>query len=118
MKREAEAHATEDAKIKEDIEIKNIADQAIYTAEKALRDGGDKVPADVKTDVEAKIADVKKAKEGTDIAAIKKATEDLSLAMQKIGEADDKGRRRNKATNPQQTAEEETVRDADFKEKK
>jgi len=117
MKRDAEAHATEDAKAKEDIEIKNLAEQSVYIAEKALKDAGDKVPADVKTDVEAKIAELKKTKDGTDIAAIKKATEDLSLAMQKIGEAMAKA---NPQQNPadQKPPEEGNVRDADFKEEK
>ncbi|HUD04194.1 MAG TPA: molecular chaperone DnaK [Candidatus Paceibacterota bacterium] len=117
MKRDAEAHATEDAKAKEDIETKNLAEQSVYIAEKAIKDAGDKVPADVKTDVEAKIADVKKAKDGTDIAAIKKATEDLSLAMQKIGEAMAKA---NPQQNPadQKPPEDGNVRDADFKEEK
>ena len=59
----------------------------VYTAEKALKDNGDKVPADIKADVEAKIAEVKTATAGTDIDAIKKASEALSSAMQKIGEA-------------------------------
>jgi len=119
MKRDAEAHASEDKEKKEEIEIRNLADQSIYTAEKAIRDGGDKVPADVKTDVEAKIADAKKAKEGTDLPAIKKATEDLSLAMQKIGEAMMKNQQPPNQ-GPQQGGQggEEKVRDADFKEEK
>jgi len=116
MKRDAEAHATEDQAKKDEIETRNLADQAIYTAEKAIRDGGDKVPADVKTDVEAKIADAKKAKDGTDIAVIKKATEDLSLAMQKIGEAMMKNQQ--SAPNQNKPPEEGNVRDADFKEEK
>ena len=119
MKRDAEAHASEDKEKKEEIEIRNLADQSIYTAEKAIRDGGDKVPADVKTDVEAKIADAKKAKDGTDLPAIKKATEDLSLAMQKIGEAMMKNQQPPNQ-GPQQGGQggEEKVRDADFKEEK
>lgn len=87
MKNDAEAHAEEDKKKQEEVEIKNIAEAMIYTAEKSLRDQGDKVPVDIKTDVEAKIAELKKIKDGTDIAAIKKATEELSIATQHIGEA-------------------------------
>ncbi|MEK7118176.1 MAG: molecular chaperone DnaK, partial [Patescibacteria group bacterium] len=87
MKKEAELHADEDKKKQEQVEVKNIAESMTYTAEKALRDGGDKIPADVKTDVEAKIVEVKKVKDGTDLDAIKKASEALSLSMQKIGEA-------------------------------
>lgn len=87
MKKDAEMNAAEDEKKKAEVETRNIAEQTIYIAEKSLKDGGDKVPADIKTDVEAKIADLKKAKEGTDVEAIKKATDFLSVAMQKIGEA-------------------------------
>ncbi|HEY9480811.1 MAG TPA: molecular chaperone DnaK [Candidatus Paceibacterota bacterium] len=87
MKKDAEMNAAEDEKKKSEVETRNIAEQMIYTAEKSLKDGGDKVPADVKSDVEAKIADLKKAKEGTDVEAIKKASEALSTSMQKIGEA-------------------------------
>ena len=87
MKKEAEMHADEDKKKQETVEVKNIAESTAYTAEKDLRDSGDKVPADIKADVEAKIAEVKKVRDGTDIDAIKKATEALSLSMQHIGEA-------------------------------
>ncbi len=87
MKKEAEVHADEDKKKQESVEVKNIAESLVYTAEKALKDNGDKVPADIKADVEAKIAEVKTAKEGSDVEVTKKATEELSTAMQKIGEA-------------------------------
>ncbi|HEY9585931.1 MAG TPA: molecular chaperone DnaK [Candidatus Paceibacterota bacterium] len=87
MKKEAEMHADEDKKKQEQVEVKNVAESMAYTAEKALRDGGDKVPADVKSDVEAKIAEVRKVKDDTDLEAIKKASEALSLSMQHIGEA-------------------------------
>jgi molecular chaperone DnaK len=87
MKNEAEAHAEEDKKLQESIEVKNIAESLIYTAERSLHEQGDKVPAEIKTDVEAKAAALKQSKEGTDIDAIKKDTEALSEALQKIGEA-------------------------------
>ncbi len=87
MKKEAEMHADEDKEKQEAVEVKNVAESSVYTAEKALRDNGEKIPADIKSDVELKIAEVKKVKDGTDIVAIKKATEELSLSMQKIGEA-------------------------------
>lgn len=87
MKKEAEMHADEDKKKQEVVEAKNIAESMTYTAEKALRDGGDKVPAEVKTDVEAKIVELKKVKDSSDMEAIKKASEALSLSMQHIGEA-------------------------------
>ncbi|MEN9647426.1 MAG: hypothetical protein RLY57_230 [Candidatus Parcubacteria bacterium] len=87
MKKEAEAHAAEDAAKKEAVEVRNTADNMIYTAEKALKDAGDKAPADIKANVEAKIAEVKKVKDGTDMAAIKTAVEALSTELQKVGEA-------------------------------
>lgn len=87
MKKEAEVHADDDKKKQEAVEVKNIAETLVYTAEKALKDNGDKIPADIKADVEAKIAEVKKVKDGTDVEATKKATEELSSHMQKIGEA-------------------------------
>ena len=87
MTKDAEAHEDEDKKKKETVEVKNIAEQLGYTAEKALKDGGEKVPADIKKSVEEKMENLKKVKDGTDMEAIKKATEELSTEMQKIGEA-------------------------------
>jgi molecular chaperone DnaK len=85
MRREAEQHAAEDAKRKEEIEVRNSADSLAYTAEKTLRDYGDKIPADVKKEVAAKIANVKSALQGKDINAIRKAMQELSQAIQKVG---------------------------------
>lgn len=85
MRREAEAHADEDKKRKELIEARNTADNAVYTAEKALRDFGEKVPADTKSKVEAEIANVKKVLESDDPAKIKSATEQLFQVVQQIG---------------------------------
>ena len=87
MQKEAELHADEDKKKHEEIEAKNIAESMIYTAEKALKDNGEKVPADIKKDVEEKVAELKKVKDGTDTEVITKASTALSDAMQKIGEA-------------------------------
>ena len=86
MQKDAEVHATEDQKKKDLVEAKNIGEQLSYTAEKSLKDAGDKVPADIKSAVEAKIAAVKAVKDGTDLDAIKKATTELSDEMQKIGQ--------------------------------
>jgi len=85
MRREAEQHAAEDAKRKEEVEVRNSADSLAYTAEKTLRDYGDKIPADVKKEVDAKIAGVKSALQGKDINAIRKAMQELSQAIQKVG---------------------------------
>jgi molecular chaperone DnaK len=87
MVKQAEQHASEDKKRKEEVEVRNAADAAAFAAEKALRDGGDKVPAEVKSEVEAKVAAVKKALEGKDQEAIKHATNDLYQSVQKIGAA-------------------------------
>ncbi|MGH2522042.1 MAG: Hsp70 family protein, partial [Anaerolineales bacterium] len=85
MTKEAERHAAEDKRRKDEVETRNQADTAMYTAEKALRDGGDKVPADVKSKVEERIAGVRKALEGNDTEAIKRATNDLYQTVQQIG---------------------------------
>jgi len=85
MRREAEQHAAEDAKRKEEVEVRNSADSLAYTAEKTLRDHGDKIPADVKREVDAKIASVKSALQGKDVNAIRKAMQELSQAIQKVG---------------------------------
>ncbi|MEI6494921.1 MAG: Hsp70 family protein, partial [bacterium] len=87
MKKEAEIHADEDKKKKEEVEKKNIADQMIYTAEKALKDAEGKITDEIKTSVQAKIDALKTARAGSDIAALQKASEELSTEMQKIGEA-------------------------------
>jgi len=85
MRKDAEAHAEDDRKRKELIEARNNADNTAYAAEKALREFGDKVPAETKTEVETKVAEVKKAAEGDDVEAIKAATESLGQSIQKIG---------------------------------
>jgi molecular chaperone DnaK len=87
MQKEAEMHAAEDTKRREEIEAKNMADTMAYQAEKTLRDNKDKIPADLNQEVEGKIAAVKSALQGTDIDAIKRATQELNEAMQKIGQA-------------------------------
>jgi molecular chaperone DnaK len=86
MKKEAELHADEDKQKQESVEVKNLAESLLYTAEKALKDNGDKISAEIKSDVEAKMSALKAVKDGTDIEAIKKATEELSEHLQKIGE--------------------------------
>jgi molecular chaperone DnaK len=85
MRQDAESHADEDRKRKELIEARNNADNSAYTAEKALKDFGDKVPGDVRADIEAKTAAVRQASQGEDLEAIKSATEALGQAIQKIG---------------------------------
>jgi molecular chaperone DnaK len=87
MQKDAEMHAGEDAKRKELVEAKNLAEQMIYTAEKEVKDNGDKVDAAVITEVNEKVAALKTAREGDSIEAIKSASDALSPALSKIGEA-------------------------------
>lgn len=87
MKKEAEQFAAEDRKKKELIDLRNQADTLIYTSERALKDAGDKVSAEIKKLVEEKITELKKVKDANDIEAIKKAIQELGEAIQKIGQA-------------------------------
>jgi molecular chaperone DnaK len=87
MQADAEAHAEEDKKKKENAEVKNTAEMIIYTAEKALKDNEAKIPTELKDSVNAKITALRGVKDGTDGESIKKATEELSAEMSKIGEA-------------------------------
>lgn len=124
MKKDAEVHAEEDKKKKEAVEARNIADSMIYSAEKALKDAGDKVPADVKKNIEEKIEAVKKVKDGIDASVIKSATDDLSKNLQQIGEILYKQNQQPGQQPP--TGEDKNppaggeggARDADFEEKK
>ena len=86
MVKDAEAHADEDAKRKEEIEARNSCDSLVNATETTLNELGDKVPADSKSTVEAAIAEAKTALEGTDIDAIKAATEKLQQASYKLAE--------------------------------
>lgn len=108
MKREAEEHADEDAKKKEVIEARNIADQMIYTAEKALKDHGDKVDEATKAGINEKIAALREVKDKDDKAAIDAASQALSTQMQKIGEVMQKA-----AAEGQAPQGEDNVRDAE-----
>jgi molecular chaperone DnaK len=87
MVKEAEAHAEEDRQKTEAIEVKNRSEHLAYQAEKALKDAGDKLPADLKGDIEAKIAAVRDAIAKNDDAALKTAHDALQADIQKIGEA-------------------------------
>lgn len=84
--KEAEQFAEEDKKRKEAIEVKNNAEQTVYQTEKTLNELGDKVSAEEKSEIEAKIEAVKKVKDGEDIEAIKKAMEELTQAFYKVSE--------------------------------
>ncbi|MCI0709515.1 MAG: molecular chaperone DnaK [Chloroflexi bacterium] len=85
MVKDAEAHAEEDQQRKKEIETRNQADSTVFAAEKTLREYGDKIPEGVKSDVNGKIEDVRKALEGNDIDQIRSATEALGNALQQVG---------------------------------
>ncbi len=87
MRRDAESHAADDARKREEVEARNAADTLVYTAERTLREQGDKIPADLKQELEGKITAVRSALQGTDANYMRSSTEDLSNTMQKIGSA-------------------------------
>jgi molecular chaperone DnaK len=87
MVREAEAHSAEDKKRRELIESRNQADSLIYSTEKSLREYGDKIQAEEKAKIESCASTLKKAMEGDDLEAIKKATDELTQASHKLAEA-------------------------------
>jgi molecular chaperone DnaK len=84
--KEAEQHAEEDRRKREEIETRNTADSVIYQAEKSLRDLGDRVPPEVRSDVEAKIQALRAAVSGSDVAAMRRGIDELQQALSQIGE--------------------------------
>jgi molecular chaperone DnaK len=87
MMADAEKYAEEDRQRREEAEVRNRAESLVYTTEKFLSENADKVPGDVKSEVESAIADLKKALEGTDTEAIKTASEHAAQVSQKMGTA-------------------------------
>ena len=87
MIREAEQYAEEDRRRKEEAEVRNQADTLAYSTEKFLRENGEKVPEDVKKEVEEAIAEIKKNLEGSDVNAIRSSSEKLAQVSQKMGAA-------------------------------
>lgn len=121
MKKDAEMHNTDDQKKREEVEVKNSAEQLIYTSEKALKDNKDKIPEDVTKTIEEKIALLKTAKNSTDMNTVKSATEALSTELQKIGEimakaAQAQGAPGAEAKPADDKGADGNVRDAEFKE--
>jgi molecular chaperone DnaK len=84
--KEAQAHEAEDKQRREEIEVRNRADNLAYATEKSLKDLGDKIPAETKTELEAKVKAVRDALNGTDVEAVKSATETLMQASHKMAE--------------------------------
>ncbi|PJA92657.1 MAG: molecular chaperone DnaK, partial [Candidatus Komeilibacteria bacterium CG_4_9_14_3_um_filter_37_5] len=87
MKKEAESHAAEDKVKKEEIETRNNAESIIFSTERILEENKDKVPEDVKKEVTDKLEELKKVKDGSDLAAIKKVMEEMNKTVSKIGQA-------------------------------
>ncbi len=87
MVQQAERHRQEDQARREEAELRNNADSLIYQAEKLLREQGDKVPGDVKSEVEGKVAACRSALQSQDLAAIRRAVDELSESLQKVGAA-------------------------------
>ncbi|MEE9618104.1 MAG: molecular chaperone DnaK [Anaerolineae bacterium] len=84
---EAEQHREEDRKRKEEIEARNVADNAVYSAEKFLEEQKDKVPSHLRSEAEAKVEALKSALQGSDVGAIRRSTEELSQVVQQVGAA-------------------------------
>jgi len=124
MKQEAAVHEADDKVKKENIETRNTTEQLIYGSEKALKENKEKIPAELATSIEEKITALKTAKDGTDFAIMKTASETLSTEISKIGEHMAKAAQ----TPPGQTTEApgtdskgpegDNVKDAEFKEAK
>jgi molecular chaperone DnaK len=125
MKQEAAAHEAEDKTKREAIEVKNTAEQVVYMSEKALKENKDKIPAELVTSIEGKIATLRTTKDGTDVAAIKTATEAVSTEISKIGEHVAKASQAQPGQTPpgaqpgnDAKGPEGDVKDAEFKETK
>ena len=117
MKADAESHADEDKKKKELIEAKNASEQLVYSAEKALKEHGDKVDEGITKDIQEKVEALKKARDGDDVAAITSASESLSTAISAIGEAMAKAAQEKTPESEGETkGDDEKTRDAEFDE--
>jgi len=86
MVKEAEMHASEDRAKREEVELRNQADHMIHQAEKVMKDNDEKIPADVKAEVTAKLESLKAAAKGSDTALLRKEMDDFNEALQKIGQ--------------------------------
>lgn len=87
MRRDAETHAEEDQKHRELIEARNTADTAAYTAEKTIKDLGEKIPADAKGRIEDAVASVRSVRDQNDVTTINNAVENLMKILQEVGQA-------------------------------
>jgi molecular chaperone DnaK len=87
MVKDAERFGEQDRKRKEEVELRNRADSTAYSAEKLLREQGDKVPGDTKSDIEAKVSALRSALQGQNLDNIRTKLSDLETAVQKMGAA-------------------------------
>ncbi len=111
MMKDAEAHAEEDKKRKEEADVRNGAESLVYQTEKFLKDNSEKIPADAKANVEEPLNTLKKALEGTDTAAIKTAMETVAQASQAVGAAMYQEQAANAQANPDGQASGEKAED-------
>jgi molecular chaperone DnaK len=112
---EAEKFAAEDKKRKEEVEVRNNADSLVYQTEKTLKDLGDKVSADEKQKIESELEKVKKTLEGSDIEAIKKATESLAEAFHSVSQKMyEQAAQQAQEAQPEDKAQDDNVVDADY----
>jgi molecular chaperone DnaK len=86
MVKEAEAHSSEDRAKREEVELRNQADHMIHQAEKVIKDNAEKIPADVRTEVEAKLESLKTVAKGSDTNALRREMDEFNESLQKIGE--------------------------------
>jgi molecular chaperone DnaK len=84
--KEAESHASEDRTRREEVELRNEADQMVYQAEKVLKENEERIPAEIKAEVDAKMEALKAATKGGDVAALRKARDEFNDALQKVGQ--------------------------------
>ena len=120
MKKEAELYQEEDRKRKELVETKNQADNLLYVAEKSLKDAGEKISPELKSQVENKVQELKTAKEGDDFNAIKQKMDELNQLLSEVGKAmyQNTGKNNNAGENPDDNKKdgEGEAKDADFQE--
>ena len=124
MVKEAEAHSAEDRAKREEVELRNQADHMIHQAEKVMKDNEDKIPAELKTEVEGKLGAVREATKGSDTDSLKKAMDEFNESLQKIGQhiysgpgdGPDGGSAPGEGPASAPKSEEEEVVDAEYKE--
>jgi molecular chaperone DnaK len=123
MVKEAEAHSAEDRAKRDEVELRNQADHMIHQAEKVMKDNAEKIPADVRTEVEAKLESLKTVAKGSDTSALRREMDEFNESLQKIGEhiyqsaGTPVGNTPHDGTEPQgEKKKEEDVVDADYRE--